>query len=189
MLRRKFIIASIAMLLISGWFVAPWIAVWSMALATKKGEESSQRACDRIVLFGERAIQPVIASIEEHSPWVRRYCYLPSALEKIGGSAQSDLLAAIDEQNDPKKRAYLISALQSAFADYSRFDTILKDFEDGRLAKWELGHMESQILYGFPDAPSVLTQDRKLNPEFKDYWTKRSEQDVAGQAATRPESQ
>ena len=159
-----------------------------MALATKKGEESSQAARDRIVFFGERAIQPTIASIEEHSPWVRRYCYLPSALEKIGGTAHADLRAAIEAQDDPRKRAYLISALQTAFEDYSRFDTLIADFETGRLSDWGLVHMASDIRYSFPDAPQLLAEDRKLNPEFKAFWKQRSEQEDAGQPAARSES-
>jgi hypothetical protein len=188
MRRRKIILIGVAAVLLGGWFVAPRAAVWSMALATKKGEESSQRARDRIVFFGERAIQPTISSIEEHSPWVRRYCYLPSALEKIGGSARSDLLAAIGVQNDPMKRVYLISALQTAFEDYSQFDTVIDDFETGRLSDGGLFHMASYMRHSFPDAPELLTEDRKLNPEFKAFWKKRSEQDGAGQPATRSES-
>ena len=188
MRRRNVILVSVAALSIGGWLVAPRIAVWSMALATKKGEESSQAARDRIVFFGERAIQPIITSIEEHSPWVRRYCYLPSALEKIGGTAQADLLAAIEAQDDPKRRAYLISALQTAFDDYSHFDTIIADFESGRLSEWGLVHMASDMRYGFPDAPELMTEDRKLNPAFKAFWKQRSEQDGAGQPATRAES-
>ena len=187
MRRRNVILVSVAALLIGGWLVAPRIAVWSMALATIKGEESSQAARNRILFFGERAIQPTIASIEEHSPWVRRYCYLPSALEKIGGTAHADLLAAIKAQDDPKKRAYLISALQTAFDDYSHFDTVIADFETGHL-KWGLSHMASDVRYGFPNAPELLTADRTLNPAFKAFWKQRSEQDGAGQPATRSES-
>lgn len=188
-MRRHYIIfVSVAVIWIGGWFAAPSIAVWSMALATRKGEVSGQRARDRIVFFGDRAIQPIIASIEQHSPWARNYCYLPSALEKIGGSAQSDLLDAIGRQNDPKKRANLISALQTAFDDYSRFDIVLKDCEAGKMPESRLIFMASDIRYSFPDAPALLTEDRKLNPEFRAYWTKRSNQGPAGQPATRPES-
>jgi len=150
-----------------------------MALASKKGEKSSQAARDRIVFFGERAIKPTIASIEIHSPWIRKYSYLPSALEKIGGSARSDLIDAIENQDDLEKKAYLISALQTAFDDYSHFDTVLADFEAGRLSGWELIHMETDIRYTFPNAPELLMEGRKLNPAFKDFWTKHSEHSVA----------
>lgn len=180
MRRRNVILLTVATLLVVGWLAAPGIAVWSMALATKKGEKSSQAARDRIVFFGERAIQPTISSIERHSPWVRRYCYLPSALQNIGGSAHQDLLAAIDEQKDPWKRAHLISALQSAFDDYSRLDTIIQDHEAGSITEIAFVFMEPQIRYSFPDAPQLLTEDRALNPAFKAYWTTRSEQDVGG---------
>ncbi len=186
MRRRKIICLIVAALLIGGWFAAPRVAVWSMALANKKGEESSQAARDRIVFFGERAIQPTIASIEEHSPWVRRYCYLPNALEMIGGSAHSDLLAAIENQDATKKRAYLISALQMAFEDYSHVDTVLDDFEAGRLSAWALDRMALGLRSDFPDAPMLLTEDRKLNPAFKDFWTNRSGHASAGQADTPP---
>ena len=175
MRRRSVILVSATALLICGWLVAPRIAVWSMALATKKGEESSLAARDRIVFFGERAIQPTIASIEKHSPWVRRYCYLPSALEKIGGAAHASLLAAIEVQDDRKKRAYLISSLQTAFGDYSHFDTVIADFDAGRL-KWGLSHMASDLRYSFPDAPELLTEDRTLNSAFKVFWKQRSGQ-------------
>ena len=183
MRRRHVILVSIAALLIGGWLLAPRIAVWSMVLATKKGEESSQAARDRIVFFGERAIQPTIASIEEHSPWVRRYCYLPSALQKIGGSAHQDLLAAIDQQYDPEKRAHLISALQSAFDDYSRLDTIIHDHEAGTISKIAFFFMESGIRRSFPDAPELLTEGQTLNSAFTAYWKKRSEQDMGRQPA------
>jgi hypothetical protein len=188
MRRRKVILVSVAALLSGGWLIAPRIAVWSMALATKKGEESCQAARDRIDFFGERAIQPTIASIEEHSPWVRRYCYLPSALEKIGGSAHGNLLAAIQAQDDPNKRAYLISALQRAFDDYSHFGMVIADFESGRISNWGLIHMAYDMRHGFPDAPELLTEDRKLNSAFKAFWKQRSEQGGGGQPATRPES-
>ena len=98
-MRRRYIFLGIAAVtLIGGWAACPTLAVWSMALATSKGEASSRAACDRIVFFGERAIPSTIASIERNSPWVPRYCYLPIALKEIGGSAQSDLRAAISKQ-------------------------------------------------------------------------------------------
>ena len=167
---RNVILLSVVGLLFIGWLVGPRVAVWSMALASKKGEESSQAARDRIVFFGQRAIQPTIASIEKHSPWVRRYCYLPSALEKIGGSAHADLLAAIDAQGSTTKKAYLISALQTAFDDYSRFDWVLAEYEAGRIGM-ELNFFASEVRYAFPDAPKLLTEDRILNPAFKAYWS------------------
>ena len=178
MRRRNIILVSFAVFLLGGWLVAPRVAVWSMALATKKGEESSRAGCDRIVFFGERAIKPTIASIEKHSPWVRSYCYLPSALEKIGGTAYADLQSAIEAHEDPKKRAYLISALQTAFEDYSHFDTVMEDFESGRLSDWGLVHMASDMRYSFPDAPELMTEERTLNPAFKAFWKQRSEQAV-----------
>jgi len=170
MRKRKVIPFTVALLLIGGWLGGPRIAVSSIALASKKGEESSRRARDRIVFFGERAIQPTIASIEEHSPWVRRYCYLPSALEKIGGSAHSDLLAAIDEQRDPKKRAHLIYALQSAFDDFSRFGTVINDLESGNLSERVMIRFAYDLKHTFPDAPELLTDNREINPAFKAYW-------------------
>ena len=187
MRRRNVILTSFAAISIGGWLVLPQLAVWSMALATGKGEESSRAARDRIVFFGERAIRPTIASIEKNSPWVRRYGYLPSALEKIGGSAHSDLLAAIKDQDDPMKRAYLISALQTAFGDYSQFDTVIADSETGSFPAFGLMPMASDMRRRFPDAPQLLTEDRKLNPAFKGFWTKRSE-DGGGKPSARPES-
>ena len=187
MLRRNAILASFVAISVGGWLVLPQLAVWSMALATSKGEESSRAARDRIVFFGERAIQPTIASIEKNSPWVRRYGYLPSALEKIGGSAHSDLLAAIKNQDDPMKRGYLISALQTAFHDYSQFDTVIADSEAGSFPAFGLKHMASDIRRRFPDAPELLTEDRKLNPAFKVFWAKRSDDD-RGKPSARPES-
>jgi hypothetical protein len=179
MRRRNLIILLLAVAVVCGWLLGPQIAVWAVAQATKKGEESSEDARDRIVLFGERSIQPTIASIEEHSPWVRRYAYLPSALEKIGGSARGDLLAAVDNQKNPDKRARLISALQTAFDDYSKLGLVIEDYEAGRISEIALVFMESDMRRVFPNAPRLLTEDRAINPAFKAYWTKRSEQDAA----------
>jgi hypothetical protein len=187
MLRRNVILAGSVAISVGGWLVLPQLAVWSMALATSKSEESSRAARDRIVFFGERAIQPTIASIEKNSPWVRRYGYLPSALEKIGGSAHSDLLAAIKDQDDPMKRAYLISALQTAFHDYSQFDTVIADSETGSFPAFGLIHMASAMRGRFPDAPELLTEDRKLNPAFKAFWIERTE-DGGGEPSARPDS-
>lgn len=187
MLRRTVILASFAAISIGGWLVLPQLAVWSMALATSKGEESSKAARDRIVFFGERAIQPTIASIEKNSPWVRRYGYLPSALEKIGGSAHSDLLAAIKDQDDPMKRAHLISALQTAFHDYSQFDTVIADSETGSFPAFGFKHLASDMRRRFPDAPALLTEDRKLNPAFKAFWKERGNEG-GGEPSARPDS-
>jgi hypothetical protein len=176
MRRRNLTLGGLAAISIGGWLVLPQLAVWSMALATSKGEESSRAARDRIVFFGERSIRPTIASIEKNSPWARRYGYLPSALEKIGGSAHSDLLSAIKDQHDPMKRAYLISALQTAFHDYSQFDTVIADSETGSFPALGLIHMASEMRRSFPDAPELLTADRKLNPAFKAFWAGRSEE-------------
>ena len=179
MRRRNLILLILVVALVCGWLLAPRIAVWAVAQATKKGEESSEDARDRIVLFGERSIQPTIASIEEHSPWVRRYAYLPSALKKIGGSAHGDLLAAIGNQNNPDKRARLVFALQTAFDDYSRLDLVIQDYEAGRISEIALVFMESDMRHVFPDAPRLLTEDRNIDPAFKAYWAKRSEKDAA----------
>ena len=173
--RRLIATAFIGLLLFGTWWVAPAVAVWSMALSTKKGEESSARARDRIVFFGERAIGSTISSIERNSPWRRRYCYLPSALEQIGGPARERLLERIDRQKEPLKRAYLISALQSAFDDMSRFDTVMEDHRRGELSAFALLHMESAVRHNLPDAPPLVLTEHKVevNPEFLQYREER----------------
>lgn len=163
---RQIKVALVLLALLGGWLIAPRVAVWSIVFATKKGEDSSKAAQDRIVFFGERAIQPTIASIEENSPWTRRYCYLPGALKRIGGSAHAQLLAAIDQQDDPQKRGYLISALQNAFQDFSQLTTIINDLEEGRIQS----AVFFDISQHFPDAPKFLTEEGKLNPAFTVYW-------------------
>jgi len=151
MRKRKIITLAFISLLFLAWMGAPTLAVWSMAFASGKGEESSRRACDRIVFFGERSIRPAIASIERESPWVRRYCYLPIALKEIGGAAHSELLAAIDRQDDPRKRAYLVSTLQTAFDDYSRLAVIIEDAQEERISTWALTRFSNDLRHTFPD--------------------------------------
>ena len=179
MRRRNIIILLLAVAVVCGWLLGPQLAVWSVGLATKKGDESSEAARDRIVLFGERAIQPTIVSIEENSPWVRRYGYLPEALKKIGGSAHGDLRTAIGNQKDLDKRARLNFALQTAFDDYSKLGLVIEDYEAGRISEIALVFMESDMKHVFPDAPRLLMEDRSVNPAFKAYWAKRSEKDAA----------
>ncbi len=169
------IVVFVSALFTFGYSVAPRFAVWSMAFASKKGEESSRAARDRIVFCGERAIQPTIASIEVHSPWVRRYCYLPSALKMIGGKAHDELISAIKGQEDEVKRAYLISALQTGFDDYSYLYQVILDFEEERLSSWGLFHMAADVRASFPNAPHLLTEDFKINPAFESFWNQHIE--------------
>ncbi len=153
------------------WWFAPWFTVWSMCLADKKGEESSRAVCDRIVAHGERAVPAIISSIKSHSPWVRRYCYLPIALREIGGSAHPQLLRAIDRESDPAKRAYLVSSLHTAFKDYSRFGVVLNDMRSGDLGPFAVYHFAIHAHNAFPDAPPLMTEERTLNREFLDWWS------------------
>ena len=185
-MRRRIVILFLiaAIVCAAGWILWRRLVVAPLNFVEKKGEEPLRQACDRIVAVGERAIPAVISSIEEHSPWVRRHCYLPIVLKEIGGSAHSEVADAIEKQKDPRKRAFLISTLQSAFGDYSRLDSIIDDFESGRISSWGLIHIASNIRYIFVDAPPFLTEDRQINPEFKIYWKKRSEHDGVGD--TRP---
>ena len=122
--KRYILLALIVVALMSvliWWLQSPWFTVWTMHLAERKGEESSRAVCDRIVAHGERAVPAIISSIETNYPWVRRHCYLPIAFKEIGGSAQTSLLQAINQQSNPRGRAYLISSLHTAFGDYRRF--------------------------------------------------------------------
>ena len=144
-----------------------------MHLADTKGEESSRAVCDRILAHGERAIPAIISSIETNSPWVRRHCYLPIALKEIGGSAQSGLNQAINNQSNPRRRAFLISSLQTAFEDYSRFEIVLNDMQFGELSKFAVHRFESDIQYAFPEAPPLTAENINLNPEFLEWWSRK----------------
>jgi hypothetical protein len=141
-----------------------------MCLADKKGEESSRAVCDRIVAHGERAVPAIISSIKSHSPWVRRYCYLPVALREIGGSAHPLLLHAINRESDPAKRAYLVSSLHAAFKDYSRFGVALNDMRSGDLEPFAMHYFAIHARNAFPDAPPLITEEKILNREFLVWW-------------------
>jgi hypothetical protein len=137
----------------------------------RKGEEGGRWLRDNLIGCGPSAIGPTIAAIREHSPWVRNYCYLPRVLKHFGEPAHQQLLSAIDEEKDSKSRAFLISSLQIAFEDFTRFHVWLTDRESTS-KEWAISHMAQDVSHAFPDAPP-LRKSNAINPDFMIWWGER----------------
>ena len=170
-MKRKQIIWALSLIVAASllWSVWPYLVVARFSMVDRQDEEGSQRVCNEIVACGPRAIPAAIRSIEINSPWVRRYCYLPIALGRLGPPAHDTLLVAVDEESDPRKRAYLISSLVTAFDDFSRFHLWLEDVDAKRVSKWSMVHFASAVRQHLPDAPELL-KGEGLNPEFLAWW-------------------
>lgn len=165
-------------LFVLGGLVAGLALVWtfrvSLTLAcipylVRKGESDGQWLRDQLIDCGPSSIGPVIAELREHSPWARNYCYLPSVLKHFGEPARQQLHAAIDAEPDAKRRASLVSALQSGFGDFSYLGNVL---EDPSLPPGVIRWLETDVLRAFPDAPP-MTKESALNPEFMVWWRAR----------------
>lgn len=134
------------------------------------GERNGQRMRDRLIACGPSAIGPTIAAIRAHGVWVRgRAAYLPSVLAGLGDPAHRAVLAAIDAEQDTNARGYLISALQRAFADYSRLDRWLADARTGTVSSFQMSPIGHDVRWGFPEAPE-LCADGRLSTRFAEWW-------------------
>jgi len=149
------------------WSSAPQVILVVAPLLEKKGEAGGQWLRDKLIACGPRAIQPTIQAIAQYSAWVRNYAYLPQVLEHFGDPARTELIAAIDKETDSKRRAYLISALQSGFTDFSRLEIVLNDHE---LSRSSLTHMAVEVRRAFPTAPD-LAGTAGINSEFVTWWS------------------
>jgi hypothetical protein len=173
--RSKLIILGlsvIAILVIVKWPSRPEKIIAMIAVQERKGEEgekNGQRTRDKLIACGPSAIMPTIDAIREHSAWVRGYAYLPQVLGGLGEPAHKSLLAAIDSEHDDGARAHLISALQVAFNDFSRFDRWLTNAGSGSSSSYEINHFSANIRYSFPNAPE-LGGNSGVNTEFLKWW-------------------
>ena len=136
----------------------------------EEGEANGRRMSERLIACGPSAIAPIIKTIREHGFWNRRYAYLPRALEGLGEPARRALLQAIDAEEDAHTRAELISALQRAFEDFSRFDLWLAEATNNAANNTlQLAHFGGDVRRKYPDAPSLEVNER-VNPEFVEWW-------------------
>jgi hypothetical protein len=135
----------------------------------EEGEANGRRMRDRLIGCGSSAIGPTIEAIRRHSAWNRRYAYLPQVLKGLGEPARGALLSAIDSERDANARAYLISALQDAFSDYSQFGRWLADASNGVSSSFQIVHFASGVRRSFPVAPELEAGGR-LSPEFAEWW-------------------
>ena len=166
-------------LLIVGFLAAvvlvPWIFRAQLVLActpflVRKGESGGQWLRDTLIFCGSSSVAPTIATLRRESPWQRNYCYLPAVLEHFGEPAHQQLLMAIDSETNNHSRAYLISALQNAFKDFTRFDRWLSD-PDYSTSSYAIVHMSRDIQLAFPDAPPLKSESSfTINPDFLVWW-------------------
>jgi hypothetical protein len=170
-------------LLIRGFLAAvvlvPWIFRAQLVLACTpllvvKGETGGQWLRDTLILCGSSSIAPIIGTLRHESPWQRNYCYLPAVLEHFGEPAHQQLLLAIDSETNKHSRWHLISALQSAFKDFSRFDRCISD-PDYSTSSYAIVHMSGTIHLAFPEAPPLGSRGSEspfitINPDFLVWW-------------------
>jgi hypothetical protein len=90
-------------------------------------------------------------------------------LRDLGDDAKLRLLEAIDSETDLRKQAYLISALQAGFNDFSRFHLWLDYASSGRVSVWSMNHMGTDVQNHFESAPD-LVKDGRICPEFLKWW-------------------
>jgi len=173
-------VGCIGFVLILAWSFRPAVYLAIAPLLEKKGEESGHWLRDRLVGCGPRAIHPTIEAIRQHSAWESKYAYLPQVLNRLGEPAHDALLKTIDSEKDLRSRAYLTSALQEGFGDFSRLDHWLKDAVPDRVSPWALTHLSADVRQVFPTAPQLQVASG-INPEFVQWWkTNRSNGDVHG---------
>jgi len=137
----------------------------------RKGESGGEWLRDSLIVCGPSSIGPTIATLRRESPWARNYGYLPLVLRHFGEPAHQQLLMAIDSETDLRSRAYLISALQGGFNDFTRFDRWLRDPDS--MSDYSIVHMSSDIRLAFPDAPPLQSEAFTLNPDFLEWWRVR----------------
>lgn len=173
--RLMILVSSLTVVLLVLRLYWPYLTVYSLGWSSSKGEEGSKEACNRIVSLGKKAIPAVISGIEDNSPWVKGYCYLPSVLKRIDGAAKEHLVAAIEKQNDPLIRAYLVYSLQEAFDDYSKLSIVLNDIQKQKLKSRRLLHFGSQLELRYPAAPPLFQERNMLNEAFIVFWENQKE--------------
>lgn len=165
-------------LLIAGFVAAAPLVVWflrvQLVLAcapflVRKGESGGEWLRDCLISCGPSSIGPTIATLRRESPWTRNYCYLPLVLKHFGEPAHQQLLMAIDSETDRHSQAFLISALQEAFTDFTRFDRWLEN--PGTRSSYEIAFMALDVRGAFSDAPPLQSgSSTSLNPDFIVWW-------------------
>jgi hypothetical protein len=174
-IRTKWILGglfALAVLVLIFWPSRPERILATVALQERKGiegERNGQRMRDRLIACGPSAITPTINAIRDKSAWVRGYAYLPQVLEGLGEPAHRALLAAIDSEQDANARGYLISSLQRAFSDFSRFDRWLVDASKGTVSSWQITHFAADVRSTYPGAPE-LRADGRVSTQFVEWW-------------------
>jgi hypothetical protein len=167
--KRLLIVSFIAAVVLILWLLRAHLILACIPFLEEKGESGGQWLRDSLILCGPSSISPTIATIRDESPWRRNYCYLPFVLQHFGERAHRQLLMAIDSEADNRRRAFLISALQSGFEDFTRFDGWLAGPDSA--SSYSLTFMAGHIRQTFPDAPPLASESSDtINPDFLVWW-------------------
>jgi hypothetical protein len=126
-----------------------------------------------LVACGARSVEPTIQFIAAHSTWNVGAARLNGVLRRLGPSAHHSLLQAIDAEPDPQCKSRLISALQLAFEDDSRTASWVELVLAKKVHGLGNTYLELRLARTQPDAPSLLTDDGRVNPLFVEWWAIR----------------
>jgi hypothetical protein len=158
------------------WYFLPAILLCSMAWTDEP--DSRDAIVVRISACGPRAIPFIIRTVRDESPW-SDYSRLPDLLGTFGETARSPLIHAIDGEPNPRKCAYLISALQTGFNDYRRLPKWVGFALAGKLSPWGLRTLGFELPRAWPDAPALLAPDGSIDAGFRAWWaTSKSASDA-----------
>ena len=169
--RRNLLLAWLAGLLIVGlgaWLAEPHVRITLVAFADDEPREAAQQA-DRLSRCGQRAIGPTITALRQWS-WSPKRVFLIDASRGMGPNAHRALAEEVDRSG--RDHPWLVDALQSAFADYSRANVGLQSFESTkhRHGLW----LSLSLARRFNDVPHVR-RGATWNPEFVNWYSARGE--------------
>ena len=172
----RYAIAVILLAVILSWVFWPNIIVSSLIITDENNPQSVEDACEKIAKAGPGCVPVIIGKIKSNSPWEGNDTILPVVLNRIskGDNAYKKrikemLCAEIDKEPDDFKRAFLVSALQRAYGDFSRLDKVISDAEAGELSDWVLINIADDVKrYSSlaPDFAEDTPQGMIINPDF-----------------------
>jgi hypothetical protein len=170
-------VALLAPLLI-GYWILPRVGLALIPL-----EEGRERwAEDFTVAAGERAIEPAIDCIREHSSWDRGRSGWAQVLRRLGQPAHEALLRAAAREQTAVGRAHLISVLQLEFSDYQMLSIWVNDVLTSCDRPSVARELDAELRRLNPEMPQVIDDNSdKLNVDFVLWWNKLSDAQKRGE--------
>ncbi len=147
--------------------VQTWYYIWEYAWLEGENVPYEQIAVlEKLRSLGDRAVDPILSTILDKSPWSTSTLGFDSVLTQAGHFGHARVLLRLSGERDTTRKIYLVYLLQACFGDFSCLNIWVDSL---RMTSHDANRLRVTLVPHFPDVPFVL-KGKEFNPEFLDWY-------------------